>query len=127
MYECIFRNCPGNPQWQGSFYEQLTEYGIWNKDEFWELHLDLTNAARAASGSQSVDRELAEAVALLGIRILGLIGAHFSEHDVYKITNVGPDELHDFKERVELAVLGVFSGEIVPESSFYFPNPLICE
>ncbi len=65
MHEQIFRNYLGNPGWEGSFYERLTEYGVWDVEEFWNLHLDLINTAREEGQENIIDRELAFCVASL--------------------------------------------------------------
>lgn len=120
----IFRNLPGNPNWEGSFYEQLTEYGIWNSDEFWKLHLALTEAALRPTGSEFIDRKVALAVATLQAEISRLVSAHYDANDVFEIKNLTPTDLHAFYERFEHAVLSVYSGEVLPESSYDLVNPL---
>ncbi|WP_128139492.1 Imm41 family immunity protein [Janthinobacterium lividum] len=125
MYEHIFRNFPGNPNWQGSFYERLTEYGDWNIVEFWKLHWDLVEAARSEAHHGAVSRELALAVATLYAKVSSLILAHYNVNDVFLINNLSPDQLLAFTERFEHAMLGVFSGEVIAESSYDLPSPLI--
>jgi hypothetical protein len=125
VFEHILRNIPGNATWEGSFCERLAEHGEWNASEFWQLHLALTQAGSVARKSDSIDRELAQCVVKMYSRISGLIAAHFDANDVFKISNLGYEELHQFKERLDLAVVGVFSGEVIPESSFELMSPLI--
>jgi Immunity protein 41 len=124
-YENILRNLPGNPRWEGSFYEQLTEHGRWDIDEFWILHLALTEAAIALSQSDMIKKEIALSVVTLQSKVSHLLIAHFNENDVFEISNLSVDELIDFRERFYLAVISVFSGEVIPESSFDLANPLI--
>lgn len=123
MVEYIYQNIPGNPHWIGSFYERLVEYGEWNVDEFWRLHLALIEAAKNSSKSEQINRALALAVVKIHLRVSGLISAHFDNNDVFKITNLSHEEIHQFKERLDLAVSGVFSGEVLPESSFDLKRP----
>lgn len=123
--ECIFRNIPGNPRWESSFYERLAEHGEWNAQEFWRLHLALTEAAKHATKSELIDRHLALCVVKICLRVSGLIAAHFDQNDVFKITNLSYDEVHQYKERFDHAVVAVFSGEVMPESSFDLTSPLI--
>ncbi|NUU02826.1 Imm41 family immunity protein [Herbaspirillum robiniae] len=125
MYENIFRNLPGSPNWEGSFYEQLAEFGKWDPDEFWKLHLDLISAAQIEAQSEAVDRALALAVVTLYSNISSLILANFNSNDGFEIANLSRDELRAFMERLEHAVHGVFSGEIIPERSYDLTNPLI--
>lgn len=124
-FENIFRNLPGNANWVGSFYEQLTEHGIWNKKEFWLLHSDLILAANKLKDSESVDKQLAWAIVKLQSNIDRLFIAHFDEKDVFAILGVSTGELHAFKERFDLAVVDVFSGEVLPEGAFELVNPLL--
>lgn len=125
--EYIFKNLPGNPAWVGSFYERLAEEGVWDKDEFWKLHLALINAANKLASQSSIDCELASAVARIQSCVWGLIAAHYDENDVFTIGNLTATELYDFTERFDHAILGVFSGEVIPEASYDLNNPLICD
>jgi hypothetical protein len=56
MYSELVRNIPGNSNWEGSFYERLTEYGEWDSKSFWVLHLDLLNIANKQITDQPVER-----------------------------------------------------------------------
>jgi hypothetical protein len=125
MYAQIFRNLPGNPNWEGSFYEKLTEHGNWCIEEFWKLHLDLVEAAQIQAHAVTIDRELALAVATLYARISNLVSAHYNINDVFQIGNLSENELLNFTERLEHAILGVFSGRVIPESSYDVSNPLV--
>jgi len=125
MHECIFRNIPGHPNWEGSFFERLVEDSIWDRDEFWKLHLALVNAALSVDSEFWISRELAWAVAKLFAGVLAAYGAHGDPNDVFEISGITPDELRDFVERFEHASLAVFSGEVIPESSYGLRNPLI--
>ncbi|MFZ6643351.1 hypothetical protein ACO0LL_26755 [Undibacterium sp. TC4M20W] len=133
MFEDICRNLPGNTNWPGSFYEQLAEHGIWNTKEFWLLHRDLVLAANKLRDVGSVDKQFALTIVRLQATVDRLFSAHFDENDVFKIlaidnelgTVLNSDELHAFKERFDLAVTGVFSGEIFPEYAFELVNPLL--
>jgi hypothetical protein len=127
VYEPIFQNLPGNPAWEGSFYERLVEDAFWDKNEFWKLHLALVKAARAPRSQETMDRELAHAVAKIQSRVLGLVAAHYNPSDIFTISNLTPDELHGFVERFEHAIIGVFSGEVLPESSYELTNPLVSD
>jgi len=125
MYFQILKNLPGNPEWEGSFYEKLTEYGVWDADEFWKLELDLINAAKVNRESEVMDKKLVLGVATLHSKIYNLIAAHYNKNDIFKIRNLTPDELIAFTERFQNSMLGVFSGEVIPESSYDLVNPLI--
>lgn len=127
MYVQIFRNLPGSPSWEGSFYERLTEHGEWSIVEFWKLHFELVAVARSGDLSVGVNRELAMAVVMLFAKITNLISAHYNVSDVFQVINLSSDELLVFSERLEHAVLGVFSGQVIAEFSYELVNPLIVQ
>lgn len=120
----IFRNLPGNTAWEDSFYEQLTEYGVWNVSEFWKLHFALVQAASTGS-SEFISRELALAVSTLQTKVSNLISSHYDLNDSHKINNLTPGELYAFRERFEHAALSVFSGKVISENSYDLVNPLM--
>ncbi|MFZ6736027.1 hypothetical protein ACO0LG_29175 [Undibacterium sp. Ji42W] len=80
-----------------------------------------------------MDKKFALKIVKLRSNVDRLFAAHFDENDVFKIlaidnelgTVLNIDELHAFKERFDLAVTGVFSGEIFPEHTFELVNPLL--
>ena len=118
------RNIPGHSNWEGSFFERLTEYGEWDQEAFWYLHKELVELAQRAD-EHSVDRELAYMLLYLQQRVLNLVAAHFAKNDVFNITNLKGEQLYEFKERFDMAILGVITGEVLPESSFDLVNPLL--
>ncbi|MBC3920765.1 hypothetical protein H8L32_25085 [Undibacterium sp. CY18W] len=121
MFENISRNLPGNANWKGSFYEQLTECGIWDKHAFWMLHKDLVLAADKLKNLSSVDKELASAIVRLQSNVDRLFAAHFNKNDVFKIVNLSTDDMYALKERFDMAVIGVFSGAVPPEDAVELP------
>ena len=125
MFDELQRNLPGNPNWEGSFYEQLTEHAVWDVDAFWQLHLYLVQSAAAQSGSGLVNRDLALAIVTLQGKVMTLVSAHYDANDVFKIRNIHPETLHSFVERFQHAMLAVISGEVLPESSYDLVNPLL--
>ncbi len=78
------RNIPNHRDWEGSFYETLTEYGEWNVDAFWKLNLELISIAQGVNSESSVNRELSYMLLCLQQRVLNLISAHFNENDYFK-------------------------------------------
>jgi len=120
----ILRNLPGNSHWEGSFWERLAEHCVWDVDAFWMLHRSLVRLACAAAGAH-MDRNMALVIARLQGRVLGLLAAHHDVNDVFRIRNLDADLLRGMVERFEHAVLGFFSGEALPESSYDVRNPLI--
>lgn len=125
MIDYIYQNTPGNDSWEGTFYERLVEYAYWDTQEFWRLHSALLDAAVLSARSEKIDRHLAECVIRIYSRVRGLVSAHFNANDFFKIQNLNDVEIHEFCERLDLAVIGVFSGEVLPESSFDLQNPMI--
>lgn len=119
------RNIPRNPNWEGSFYERLTEYGEWNTDAFWLLHLDLLQVAESANTDEPIDRKLSYMLLYIQQRVNNLTTAHFSKNDVFEISNIKEEKLYEFKERFDMAILGAVTGELLPESSFDLVNPLV--
>ena len=124
LFDEIQRNLPGSSDWQGSFYEQLTEHGLWSMGEFWKLHLCLVETAHSFR-FKPVARNQALAVVTLQGKIMNLVAAHYDQNDAFFIRNLAPNELHAFVERFQHAVLSVFSGEVIPEASYDIVNPLI--
>ena len=125
MQSELERNIPNHPNWEGSFYEKLTECGEWNIDSFWLLHIELLNIAKKQKLDLPVERELSYMLLLIQQGLLGLIAAHFTKNDVFEISNIDNELLYEFKERFELAILGAITGEVLPETSFDLANPLL--
>ena len=123
-YKNLFRNLPGNDSWEGSFYERLVEYGIWDEQEFWKFHKDLIDIAKLTK-HRKVEWDIATAVVRLYVKIASLISSHFNANDIFKIQNLSDSEILEFYERLDLAVVGAFSGEILDESRFDLRNPFI--
>lgn len=119
------RNMPGNSNWEGSFFERLTEYGEWDVEAFWLLHHKLLQLAKSTNSDDSIDRNISYMLLYIQQRVLGLIAAHFAKNDTFKISNLNGEQLYEFKERFEMAILGAVTGEALPESSFDLVNPLV--
>lgn len=118
------RNIPGHSNWEGSFFERLSEYGEWDREAFWRLHIDLVELAKLAD-ENPIDRNLAYMLIYLQQRVLSLVAAHFAKNDIFSITNLKGEQLYEFKERFDMAITGVITGEVLPESSFDLVNPLL--
>ena len=58
-------------------------------------------------------------------RVLNLISAHLNVDDAFEISNLSVDSIYQFKERFQMAIIGVVTGEVLPEPSFDFENPLM--
>lgn len=120
----LFANLPGSDTWAGSFWGRLVEDGVWDEQAFWELHAALISLARLHKGLVSIDRATAQAVCTIQARVLGCLASHRDPNDVFEITNLSDERLQDFLERFEHAVLSVFAGEVLPESSYALRSPL---
>lgn len=125
FYPELARNMPAHPEWEGSFYERLTEYGEWNEEVFWKLHLELIDVARKVNNQPLVDRQLMHMLVFIQQRVLNLVSAHFNSNDGFQISNLDVDLIREFRERFEMAIIGAVSGEVLPEASFDLKNPLI--
>ena len=122
--EQIWRNLPTHSDWEHSFVGHLVEDSEWNVEEFWILHSALVEIASVAEDSQVIDRDLALAVSTLQQRVLRSVAAHYDTNDALTITGITAEDLYRFVERFEMAILGVYSGEALPEASFDLVNPL---
>jgi len=125
MHSELQRNIPNNPNWEGSFYERLTEYGEWDSKSFWVLHLELLKIAKQQQSDLTVEKNLVYMLLYLQQRVLNLISSHFTKNDVFEISNINTEQLYEYKERFEMAILGAISGEVLPETSFDLVNPLV--
>ena len=124
LYE-IERYSANHPDWEGSFSERLNEYCEWNAQEFWKLHKELIDLAIWLRSYDSVDKKLIGKVLGIQKSVWSMIAAHFNKYDVVTINGVTDDELHEYIERFDMAILGVATGEVLPEESFELINPLI--
>ncbi|KGJ86387.1 hypothetical protein ND2E_0953 [Colwellia psychrerythraea] len=125
MHSELDRNILGNPDWERSFDERLTEYGEWDSKLFWLLHLERLNIAKQQNTALPFERNLVYSLLKLQQKVLTLISAHFTKNDVFEIRNITTDKLYEFKERFEMAILGAISGVVLLESSFDLANPLV--
>ena len=112
-------------EWEGSFVERLHEYSEWNKPAFWDLHKELIELAREYSLVESVPKDVAARVVALQKTVSTSFAANFNENDGFSIQNINTEELHEFMERFDMAILGVFTGQVIPESSFDLVSPLL--
>ena len=122
--DTVFANLPGSPEWPASFWGRLVEGCVWDTDEFWRLHLALLTVAESLQSSSDLDRELACAVVRIQARVMGALTAHYDPDDHFKILNLDDQELREYAERFEHAALSLFSGEVLPESSYDLQSPL---
>ncbi|PQJ60651.1 hypothetical protein BTO10_14995 [Vibrio chagasii] len=123
----IYKNVPGDgsPDWEHTFYGHLSEYGEWDIEKFWIFHKALIEVGMLVKEGTSVDRNLAYALLYIQHGVLVHIGSHFNSRVSWKFESIDDEELRDYAERFQLAILGAISGDIVPESSFDLINPLI--
>ncbi|WP_367989457.1 Imm41 family immunity protein [Vibrio sp. NTOU-M3] len=123
----IYKNVPGDgsPDWEHTFYGHLSEYGEWDIEKFWIFHKALIEIGMLVKEGTNVDRNLAHALLYIQHGVLVRISSHFDSRVSWKFESIDDEELHDYAERFQLAILGAISGDIVPESSFALINPLI--
>ncbi|MBV8622572.1 MAG: hypothetical protein JO174_03705 [Herbaspirillum sp.] len=123
-YSALYGNLPENDLWEGCFCEKLAEYGIWDENEFWKLHFDLTQIG-IDEDDENISKDLAAVIVKTYVRISSLITAHFDEQDAFFISNLNRHQLQSFTERLNLATTAAFTGDVLDESSFDLKNPLI--
>ncbi|MFA0814053.1 hypothetical protein [Microbulbifer epialgicus] len=123
--ENLYRNSASHPDWEGSFTERLREYGEWNSNEFWKLHKELTELAGEFSSAESIPKVVAANIVSLQKSVCTSFAAHFNENDVFSIKDISDEQLHEYMERFDMVILGVFTGQVLPESSFDAVNPLL--
>ena len=124
LYE-IERYSASHPDWKGSFSERLYEYSEWNASEFWKLHKTLVELAIALRDKNQIDKQLFGRILGIQKSIWSIVAAHFNECDAIKLVGVSDEQLHEFVERFDLAIIGLSNGKVLPESSFDLVNPLL--
>lgn len=123
----IFKNLPGDGsvEWEDTFYGYLSEHGEWDVEKFWVLHKALILLGRSVQKDLTVDRSLAHALLYIQQHVLTHVASHSDPRVDWKIESLNDDQLYEYTERFELAILGAISGELLPESSFDLVNPLL--
>jgi hypothetical protein len=121
----LSRNIPRSKNWIGSFYEQLAEHGIFDYDAFWKLHRDLILLAKDAKERKHVNSKLAYELLKVQQDVLRLFCSHFDKNDIFKIKGMNSEKIREFKEIFEIAVIGAISGQVLPDTSFNYLNPLL--
>lgn len=123
--EHLYRNSTSHPEWEGSFVERLYEYNEWDEKAFWQIHKELIELADEYSLVDSVPKDIAVRIVALQKNVCTSLAANFNRNDVFCIKNIDTERLHQFMERFDMAVLGVFTGQVLPESSFDLMSPLL--
>lgn len=95
------RNLPDHPDWEGSFYGQLTEHGRWNNPAFDRL-LQCLSELRIVDPIRS---ETARDLLSLQAKVLNLVAAHFNQQDVFIIENLDTEEILDKSGELESAIM----------------------
>ncbi|WP_392343898.1 hypothetical protein [Pseudoalteromonas prydzensis] len=124
LYE-IERYSASHPDWEGSFSERLYEYREWNIPEFWKLHKELVELAVWLRGKDEINKQLVGRILGIQKSVRAVVAAHYNKNDVVTISGLTDEQLHEFIERFDMAIMGVASGEVLPESSFDLVNPLL--
>ena len=124
LYE-IERFSANHNEWEGSFSEKLYEYGEWDIKEFWKLHKNLIELAIYLRDHDQIDKVLMGRILGIQKSVWTIVASHFNKNDVVNLQGITDEKLHDFIERFDMAILGITSGEVLPESSFDLVNPLI--
>ena len=123
----IFRNMPGNgsDEWEKTFYGHLSEFGEWNIEKFWVFHKALVTIGKQVEEGTEVNRNLAHTLLYIQQRVLTHVASHFNPAIDWQFESINDEQIYEYIERFELAILGAISGEVIPESSFDIVNPLL--
>jgi hypothetical protein len=123
--EYLNKNIAGNQEWESSFLGQLLEYNIWDKDEFWRLHAEITRYSREIAYRDCLPRDIAAEVSRIIQLVMQIYAAHRDQNDLCNIANLADDELYDFIERIEWMSLTFFTGQVLDEDRFGVKNPYL--
>ncbi len=115
------KNIASHSLWEESFIGKLLEECVWDKDEFWHLHAEITRYSIEHKNDKFIPREIASEVA----RMIFLILKTYAGSKESGLEGVNDEELHELIERVELLSLAFFSGNIVAEDEFDLKNPYL--
>jgi len=125
----IFRTMPGDgsAEWEETFYGCLSEHGNWDMEKFWIFHMALTEIGKEVQEDAVVDRKLVYALLYIQQHVLTHVTSHYNSQVDWKFEAIDDEQLFEFVERFELAILGAISGEVSAESSFDLVNPLLAD
>ncbi len=115
----------GSAEWEETFYGYLSEHGDWDIEKFWVFHMALIEIGKEVQEGTVVGRNLVYALLYIQQGVLTHIASHFNSQVDWKFETVDDEQLFEFAERFELAILGAISGEVPAESSFDLVNPLL--
>ncbi|PQJ63632.1 hypothetical protein BTO10_02100 [Vibrio chagasii] len=126
--EEVLKNMPGNgsTEWENTFYGCLAECGVWDTEKFWFFHRALTQIGELVQQDTDVDRNLVYALLYIQHGVLTHIGSHFDPRVDWKVESIDDEDLQEYAERFQIAVLSAISGKVMSESSFDLTNPLLC-
>lgn len=124
LYE-IERYSASHPDWEGSFSESLYEYCEWNIPEFWKLHKELLELAVWLREKDDINKQLVGRILGIQKSVWTMVTAHYNENDIVTLSGITDEQLHEFIERFDMAIMGVTTGEVLPENSFDLINPLL--
>ncbi|MGG0656924.1 hypothetical protein [Rummeliibacillus pycnus] len=100
---------------EGSFIYFLHEECKFNKSAFWDYYnciIDLTNETLI---QDNLDKELSVMLSKTYVFIMRSLLWHFHPKDMYKVKGVPKNKLSLYIERLEIAYLGYFKGEVFKE------------
>lgn len=112
----IRENDPFSEHWrEGSFVEQLTEYGRFHVDEY--LRLDEALIKVAALG---LDVDTLGLVVRVFEQISLMVKCHIDPHDVYRIADLDEEQVAEFDRRIRFLMIDMSFGN-VPDMSKWEP------
>ena len=103
---------------KGSFIYFLHEECKFNKSAFWDYYNSIVDLTSKTLIQDNLDRELSVMLSETYVFIMKSLLWHFHPKDMYKVKGVPKNKLHLYIERLEIAYLGYFKGEVFKEELY---------
>ncbi|MBM7608777.1 hypothetical protein JOD29_002024 [Lysinibacillus composti] len=100
---------------EGSFIYSLHEECKFNKSAFWDYYNSIVDLTNETLLQDSLDQELSLMLSTTYVFIMRSLLWHFHPKDMYKVKGVPKNKLNLYIERLEIAYLGYFKGEVFKE------------
>jgi len=119
--DAILRNFAWNDRYdEESFVGVLHERCLWDMEKYWDLEAALYDLAEHRDELPVVTWPLFRIFSYMMVSF----GAHFDPNDHFSIGNLPNEQVHEYRERIQLVFEGLFSGEMPDQSScFDMMNP----
>ncbi|HWL23702.1 MAG TPA: Imm41 family immunity protein [Ureibacillus sp.] len=100
---------------EGSFIYSLHEECKFEKSAFWDYYNSIVDLTKDTLSQDSLDREISLMLSKTYAFIMRSLLWHFHPKDLYKVKGVPKNKLHLYIERLEIAYLGYFKGDVFKE------------